>query len=254
MSPPILLIHGTFSHGGLLSPWVEYFGAAGYRCQAPSLPGRLPTDPDTLRTLTMPDYLDPLLRTCAAMDEPPIVIGHSMGGLLGQQLAASTPCSALVLLASAPPGVLWAQPRALPHLAKLMPRILAGRPFRPSASTLNAVVFNDLPDAEAKALGEQLVPDSGRVFRSMIFGLNRVPRTAVQCPVLCLSGGADRNVSARISRSISSRYGATHHVFPRRGHWLIAPSGVDEVASVVLRWLQDLGLGAEPSAAPTGQG
>ncbi|HXH57290.1 alpha/beta hydrolase [Iamia sp.] len=254
MSPPILLIHGTFSHGGLLAPWVRYFESAGYRVQAPSLPGRLPIDPVTLRKLTMSDCLDVLRRECVAMEEPPIVIGHSMGGLLGQQLAASAPCSALVLLASAPPGVLWAQPRALPHLARLMPRILAGRPFRPSASTLKAVVFNDLPDAEARAQGEQLAPDSGRVFRSMVFGLNRVPRRAVQCPVLCLSGGVDRNVSARISRSISSRYDASHHEFARRGHWLIAPSGVDEVASVVLRWLQDLGLGAEPSAASTGQG
>lgn len=197
----------------------------------------------------MSDCLDVLLGTCAAM-EPPIVIGHSMGGLLGQQLAASTPCSALVLAASAPPGVLWAQPRALPHLAKLMPRILVGRPFRPSPSTLDAVVFNDLPDVEAHALGEQLVPDSGRVFCSMIFGLNRVPRNAVRCPVLCLSGGADRNVSARISRSISSRYDASHHVFPERGHWLIAPSGVGEVAPVVLRWLQKIDATAQRRPAP----
>lgn len=251
MSPPILFIHGTFSHGGLLNPWVRYFEAAGYQCQAPSLPGRLPTDSDILRKLTMSDSLEVLLRTCADMEEPPIVIGHSMGGLLGQQLAAATPCAALVLLASAPPGVLWAQPRALPHLAKLMPRILAGSPFRPSASTLNAVVFNDLLSAEAEKLGEQLVPDSGRVFRSMIFGLSRVPRHGVNCPVLCLSGGVDRNVSARTSRSISSRYDASHQVFPQRGHWLIAPSGVDEVASVVLRWLLVSGLKTEPNVSPT---
>lgn len=57
MSPPILFIHGTFSHGGLLAPWVRYFEAAGYQCQAPSLPGRLPTDPDRLRELTMSDCL-----------------------------------------------------------------------------------------------------------------------------------------------------------------------------------------------------
>ena len=173
-----------------------------------------------------------------------------MGALLAQQLAATTPCSALVLLASVPPGVLWAQPRALPHLAKLMPGILSGRPIRPSPSTLRAVVFNDLPNAEGEEIGEQLVPDSGRVFRSQIFGLIRVPRDAVRCPVLCLSGGADRNVSARISRSITKRYDATHHVFPERGHWLIAPSGVDEVAGVVLRWLQESGLRSGPHEVP----
>ncbi|RZS32380.1 alpha/beta hydrolase family protein [Herbihabitans rhizosphaerae] len=49
-------------------------------------------------------------------DEPPIVIGHSMGGLLGQKLAAATDCAALVLLAAIPPDVLWPQVRPLPHL------------------------------------------------------------------------------------------------------------------------------------------
>lgn len=165
MSPPILFIHGTFSHGALLWPWVDYFEAAGYECNAPSLPGRVPTDPKVLRSLTMSDHLDVLLRACDSMQEPPIVIGHSMGGLLAQQLGARIPCSALVLLASVPPGVLWAQPRALPHLAKLMPRILTGRPLRPSASTLDAVVFNDLSEGEAHDIGEQLVADSGRVCR-----------------------------------------------------------------------------------------
>lgn len=71
-APPVLLVHSTFSHGGL--------------------------------------------------------IGHSMGGLLAQHLAARTPCAALVLLAPVPPGVLWAQPRVVPHLARLPPRILIGRP------------------------------------------------------------------------------------------------------------------------------
>lgn len=51
-------------------------------------------------------------------------------------------------------------------------------------------------------------------------------------------------MSARLSRSIAARYDAVHHVFSNRGHWLIAESGVGEVASFVLRWLQEAGLGS----------
>lgn len=236
--PPILLVHGTFSHGALFAPWVRYFEAAGFTCHAPSLPGRDPSDRKALRRIGMPDYLDALLAVRQRMPAPPIVIGHSMGGLLAQQLVAASRCAALVCLASVPPGVLWAQARALPHLARLLPRILAGRPVLPSESTLRAVVFHDLPEGEQRELVARLVPDSGRAFRSLILGLNRIRRRDVGCPVLCVSGREDRNVSDRISRSIAARYDAEHHVFPGKGHWLTAQSAVDEVAGTVLSWLQ----------------
>jgi len=249
MRPPIWLIHGTFSHGGLLDPWTRFFESAGYECHAPSLPGRQPTDHETLRKLSMADALETLMELRAEFRVPPIVIGHSMGGLLAQQVAAATSCSALVLLASVPPGVLWAQPCALPHLARLLPRILSGRPVLPPTRTLKAVVFNDLPAAEAEALCPQIVADSGRMFRSLILGLSRVPPGRVACPVLSVSGGVDRNVSAQLSRAIAARYGATHRIFPQRGHWLIAESGVEEVAGCVLEWLRTIGL---DDAAPVG--
>lgn len=250
MKPPILFVHGTFGHGALLEPWVGYFEQAGYVCHAPSLPGRLPTDLATLRRLTMTHNLGVLLDIRATLAVPPILIGHSMGGLLAQQLAAATPCAALVCLASAPPGILWAQPRAVAPLVRLLPRILTGRPLRPSPQTLRAIVFNDLPAEEADRLGEQLVPDSGRAFRSMILGTSRVPRDVVRCPVLCVSGGADRNVSARTSRAIATRYRAEHQIHPDRGHWIVAESVRDEVAAPVLRWLQAHGLdGRRPTRA-----
>ncbi len=247
--PPILFVHGTFSRGALFAPWVRYFESEGFECHAPSLPGRDPSDRKALRGLSMRNCLDALLAQREAMSVPPIVIGHSMGGLLGQQLAAASPCAALVCVASAPPGVLWAQPRAVPHLARLLPAILAGRPVLPSERTLRAVVFNDLGEDEQRDLTPRLVPDSGRAFRSLILGSSRVPRGGVRCPVLCVSGGADRNVSNRISRSIAARYNAEHHVFPGRGHWLIAESAVGEVAPTVLGWLQRLGYASKPGAS-----
>ena len=97
--------------------------------------------------------------------------------------------------------------------------------------------IRDYLDALLAARSTMSVPDSGRAFRSLILGLNRIPRGAVRCPVLCVSGAADRNVSARISRSIAARFDAEHHVFPGRGHWLIAESAVEEVAPTVLSWL-----------------
>lgn len=238
MRPPILFIHALFGHAGVFEPWVRHFEAAGYECHAPSLPGRDPTDLATLRGLTMQDNLDAVLTVREGLGAPPIVVGHSMGGLLAQQVAARTPCAALVCLASVPPGVLWPQLRSLPQLARVLPSILAGRAFLPAERIMRAAITNDLTDDEHRRVNAQFVPDSGRAFRSMIFGLNRVPRGAVRCPVLCVSGGADRNVAARTSRRIAKRYHATHRAIPGKGHWIIAGSGVAEIAPVVTNWLQ----------------
>ncbi|WP_328304595.1 hypothetical protein [Actinomycetospora sp. NBC_00405] len=64
-----------------------------------------------------------------------------------------------------------------------------------------------------------------------------MPRGVLTCPVLSISGGADRNVSARISRSIARRYAAEHHIHPDRGHWMIADSVAKEIVPSVIEWL-----------------
>src|ERR1051325_11141003 len=130
--PPILLVHGAFSSAADLSAWKGFFAGEGFEVVAPTLPAHGRSDPAALRPLSLPDYLKALLAVRNRMTEAPVIIGHSMGGLLAQQLAAAAPCRALGCVASAPPGMLPAQLRALPYLAPLFPTIMAGRPVRPS--------------------------------------------------------------------------------------------------------------------------
>ena len=238
--PPILFLHGVFGKPELLEPWLRYLRAAGFECHAPALPGRGPVDRDTLRGTTVRDCLDAALAAYDELAAPPIVIGHSMGGLLGQQVAAARDCRALVLLAAIPPGVLWPQLRSLPHLIPVLPAILAGRPFRPSSYTMRAVPLSSLERAEQDRIDAELVPDSGRVFRSMTFGTAdmRVDAARVTCPVLCVSAGDDRNVAAWMSRRIAARYGAEHHDYPGLPHWIVAESAVEQVAPGVLTWIR----------------
>ncbi len=242
MAQPILFIHGMFAHGGVFDAWVPYFEEAGFECHAPSLPGRKPEDRELLGRLTMADELDALLAYAGKLREPPIIIGHSMGGLLGQQLAAKKPCAALVLLGSSPPGVLWAHPRALPHLFQLMPTIAMGRALRPSDPTLRAVVFNALPAKEATKLCSEIVTDSGRAFRSQVFGTQHLPRAAVKCPVLVMSGAKDINGSRGIQRRLAKRYDAKHHLVADCDHWIVAPSRVSRTCPRILEWLRELEL------------
>jgi pimeloyl-ACP methyl ester carboxylesterase len=241
--PPILFLHGVFGSPSLLEPWTRYLRAAGYVVHTPTLPGRDPSDDDVLARTGIDDCFAVALEAYDSIGEPAIVIGHSMGGLLTQRIAAARTPRAAVLLASIPPGVLWPQFRPLPHLFSVMPRVLAGRPFLPSARTMREVPLSTLPRAEQDALIPRLVRDSGRVFREMCLGAGstRVDAAAVTCPVLCVSAGADRNVAPWISRRIAARYGAVHQVHPGKPHWIIAESALDEVGPPVLRWLEQDG-------------
>lgn len=245
--PPILFIHGAFGRPSLLKPWTDFFGQAGFDCVAPALPGRDPSDDEALHRCGIGAFFDSVLRVYDALAAPPVIIGHSMGGLLAQKLAAARDPRAVVLLASVPPGILWPQLKPLPHLAPLMPSILAGRPILPSPRTMREVPLCTLPSAEQDALIPLLVRDSGKVYREMLIGapVTRVNASDVTCPVLCVSAGEDRNVTSRASRQIARRYGAEHFVHPALPHWIIAESALHEVAPPVLAWISEtLTLGA----------
>jgi pimeloyl-ACP methyl ester carboxylesterase len=238
--PPILFLHGVFGSPSLLGPWTRYLEAAGYAVHTPTLPGRDPSDDSVLERTGIDDCFAVALDAYDRIGEAAIVIGHSMGGLLTQRIAAVRNPRAAVLLASIPPGVLWPQLGPLPHLFSIMPRVLAGKPFLPSARTMREVPLNTLPPAEQDELIPRLVRDSGRVFREMSMGSasTKVDAAAVTCPVLCVSAGADRNVAPWISRRIAARYGAVHQVHAGKPHWIIAESALDDVGPQVLEWLE----------------
>ncbi|MET0898121.1 MAG: alpha/beta fold hydrolase [Mycobacterium sp.] len=238
--PPILLLHSFFGRPSSFGPWIDYFTAAGYTCHAPALPGRDPTDDAVLTRTGIDECFEVALSAYDALGEPAIVIGHSLGGLLGQKVAAARDCSALVLLASIPPGMLVPQAKVLHHLVPILPAVLRGRPFFPSESTIRSVPLSTLPKAEQDALLPRLVRDSGRVFRDMSLGVaaTKVNAAEVRCPVLCVSAGQDRNVAAWISRRIAARYQAQHQIHPMLPHWIVAESAVETVAPPVLSWLR----------------
>jgi len=235
--PPVVLIHGACSQPAHFSAWRALFEGAGYGCTVPALPGHAPSDPAVLRGQGFADYLDAMRAVVAGLGARPVVVGHSMGGLIARMLAAEGLCAGVVLVTPLPAGRVPATIGALPYFAAVAPFVVAGQPFRPWPGAVRRLALHHLPRAEQNVIADGFVAESGRAYRDLVLGRAKVKRRGVRCPMLVLHGDADRLIPLAVARGIADKHGAPLAVIPGQGHWLIAPSLAEDVAGRVLAWI-----------------
>jgi pimeloyl-ACP methyl ester carboxylesterase len=253
MKHPVLLIHGAFCGPWSLEGLQQKFEAAGYSCKAPALrfhDGARP--PSALGTTGLADYAADLEDEVRALSAAPILVGHSMGGLLAQQVAARVKAAALILLApSAPWGL---PPTTLFEIGAAQAMHLQpgywNLVLEPSRDVALAHSLDKLPRHMREEVLSRLVPESGRAtFEIMSWGLDlnhasSVDADAVDAPLLFLTGSEDRiNPPSTVAR-IAALYGdrATAEVLDGMGHWLIGEPGWERLAERALEWLGEKGL------------
>jgi pimeloyl-ACP methyl ester carboxylesterase len=254
----VLMIHGAFCGGWVFDAWRALFEARGYRVHAPTLRfhdcGRKP--PQELGTVSMRDYARDLETAAADFSGPPVVIGHSMGGLLAQMLAARMPVKAAVLLApSAPWGVLPSTPFEIVSAQALY---FAGEfwhmPLKPKQWIAAANALDRLSQDEREAVFKHFVPESGRATFEIMhwpLDLNRAtqidPRE-VTCPILCVAGSRDRVNPPATVRRVAQRYKGrvVYEELRDHSHWLIGEPGWEKIAGRTLDWLEEV-LTGEPA-------
>jgi pimeloyl-ACP methyl ester carboxylesterase len=253
MKHPVLLIHGAFCGPWSLEGLQKKFEAAGYSCKAPALrfhDGARP--PSALGTTGLADYAADLEDEVRALSAAPILVGHSMGGLLAQQVAARVKAAALILLApSAPWGL---PPTTLFEIGAAQAMHLQpgywNLVLEPSRDVALAHSLDKLPRHMREEVLSRLVPESGRAtFEIMSWGLDlnhasSVDADAVDAPLLFLTGSEDRiNPPSTVAR-IAALYGdrATAEVLDGMGHWLIGEPGWERLAERALEWLGEKGL------------
>jgi non-heme chloroperoxidase len=166
---PLLLVHGTHAGAWMYERWLPWFEARGHRCVAIDLPGHagapLPAGA-TLGKIGFDAYVDSAHEAANALGRP-IVIGHSLGGLVAQALAERDAVRGAVLVSPAPPrGIPVIGVRMLRYQLRDLPAVLLARALHPSWPTMRDLVLNRVPPAERRALFERLGPESGTVSAS----------------------------------------------------------------------------------------
>jgi pimeloyl-ACP methyl ester carboxylesterase len=248
----IVMIHGMWAGGWVWDDWVPILERRGYACLAPTLRYHdvsPRTPPDALGFASLLDYAHDLEREIDSLAEPPILLGHSMGGILAQMMAARGRARAVALLSPMPPqGINVLSLASLRMFRRtLMSWGFWGRPTRPDFADAVASMLGHLSGAERRAVYDRLVHESGRVGCETGFWFldphraKWVDASRVECPVLVLAGAEDRLHPPSMMRKVARRYErhSTYMEIPGHGHWLVGEPGWQEIAEHVADWLDE---------------
>ena len=257
---PVVFVHGLWLLSSSWQPWRDFFEDNGFITLAPGWPD----DPDTVAEARehpeafakkmVQEVTDHYLAAIALLDQAPVVIGHSFGGLIAQKIAGAGVAAATVSIDNAPfKGVLPLPASSLKSSAPVLGNPAnAGRGVSLTFEQFAYGWANALDEVEARRLYETFhVPAAGApLFQAAFANFNPFggettvdSRNPERGPMLIIGGEKDHTVPPAITnasyRIQSKNPGTTTEItIPGRGHSLTIDSGWREVADEALAFVQ----------------
>jgi len=238
----VLLVHGAW-HG----PWcwdnfAAHLTGRGHDVRAVRLrghdqrPGRL--------WHRFRSYVDDLVDAAAEFPEPPVVVGHSLGGLVVQKYLEGHPAPAAVLMASIPSsGTIGLTARLIgrhPLVTAKANLQLSLRPYVATPSLVRELFFTPSTPQEIVDLClAQLQNESYPAFLDTVLVALPRPRRVV-APVLVLGAQADGVFTVGEVRRTGRAYRTEAEIFPGMGHDMMLDVGWQQVADRVDAWIQEM--------------
>jgi pimeloyl-ACP methyl ester carboxylesterase len=260
---PVLFIHGLWLHPTSWAPWEQFFGQAGYATSAPGWPGDPATveqaraNPDSVADQGIDDVVEHYASIIETLPAPPVLIGHSFGGMIAEKLLGQDRAAGAVAIDAAQiKGVLRLP---LSSLRATLP-VFKNPANKHRSVMLTAEQFrysfgNALSEEESQELYDRwVVPAPGRpLFEAAAANVSPHSPAEVDTdnadrgPLLLIAGGQDHTVPEAITKSTLKQYRNSPAVtdlveFPDRGHSLSIDAGWKEVADASLTWLERQGL------------
>jgi non-heme chloroperoxidase len=253
--PPILFLHGAFAGPEIwerfLAPW---FARRGRRVSTPRLTPQPGGRPARLR-----DLVRAAREASDALDQPPVVIGHSLGGLVAQHLAAERRLAGLVLVAAPGP---WGLGPSLWRLSAHHPKVLAalmltqfgGGALLGVEHARRALFTEDTPADWIARVAPSPAPESPQaLFDGLTWDLPVWP-LARRTPMLALLGDRDAFIPISDLIGIAMAYGARTEILHGMAHGAPIDPRWLRLAWAIEGWLQehDEALDAQRAAGRLG--
>jgi non-heme chloroperoxidase len=257
--PTVVFVHGLWLLPNSWDRWRTFFEEKGYATVVPGWPDDPDTveqakeHPDVFAHKSISQIADHFQDVITKLDEKPVVIGHSFGGLLTQILAGRGCASASVVMDPAPfrgvlPLPISALKSAFPVLHNPLNR---GRAVPLTYEQFRYAFANEVSEDEAKELfNTYAVPGSGvPLFQSASANLNPWTQAKVKSknpdrgPMLIIVGEKDHTVPPSIAKASFKRQrrndGVTEYAeIEGRGHSLTIDHGWRDVADTAYKFVK----------------
>ena len=213
----IVLIHGTWCNGTFWGDFASQLEKTGLQIHTPSLRYHdLPYEEGIKKVgdVSLTDYVDDLVSLVESLEEPPLLLGHSLGCLLAQMVAERTPVAGMILMGPAPTADIFALYPTM--LASFLPHFLRWgfwrKPIPPYKKAFFSYCLNAQDPSIKEKLYQNLVPDSGKVYTQMAFPFLDKSRASyvdfhnITGPVLVITGSEDKMTVSAIARKTAHNY------------------------------------------------
>lgn len=249
----LVFIHGMFQNPKSWDNWVAYFNSKGFNCIVPAWPlhegePRALRDnaPPGLGDLQLSDVLDSVRAGLRDRGQP-IMIGHSVGGLITQIMLNEGLISAGVAIDSVAPNAMidldWG---FIKNSAVIANPLKGNDPVLMDAKTFHSAFANTLSEDEsAREFEKTATHDSRNVLRGCMGPHGRVNTDLPHGPLLLIGGDNDQIIPSHLTKKNFEAYTdessvTEFAVFPR-GHYIVNELGWEEVADRVLAFIQQHG-------------
>lgn len=232
MKETIVFVHGM-SHGAWCweEYFIPYFENLGYSCLAINLPGHEVKGSKKSITFSLNDYVNALTKAVANLPEPPIIIGHSMGGMILQRFLKTGSCKKAILMSSVPPsGVLWASLRVIVNNPGSIP-FLFQRNLLGVFHKYPKLMFNDL--SVAQKFKSNLCAESFLTYLGLLIPISNQSTT----PMLVIGGSEDALMTQDEFRQTAKYYQAKLELIEGGSHDLMLDPDFAKTADSIHRWI-----------------
>jgi pimeloyl-ACP methyl ester carboxylesterase len=245
---PLLFVHGAW-HGAWCwdEYFLSYFADKGYLARALSLRGHGKSEGrERLRWTSIRGFVADVAQVADDFANPPVIIGHSMGGLVVQKYLEKHDAPAGVLLAPIPPhGYLPGMARAgIRHPLALIKSIVMADPYHLVSTpklARDALFSADLPAEKVEKYFKGIQQETFLgVFDVTLFYLPRPKR--VKTPLLVLGAANDKVFTAREIEGTGRAYHTQAEIFPNMAHDMMLEINWRAVADRIIAWLQERGI------------
>jgi pimeloyl-ACP methyl ester carboxylesterase len=241
---PLLFVHGAFCGAWIWDQkFLPWFAEQGWEAHAVSLRGHGASEgSDRLDHFGIADYVNDVLEVMDRLPAPPILIGHSMGGLVVQRALARRPTPAAVLMASTPPHGLWESTLGLalrhPDVFRQMSVLMAfGQRYVDPEAIRRAMFSEHMPAQEAARYEPYLQNESRRVLMEIGGWIPFPVLPAPSIPILVLGAEDDVLFPAGQVKATARALRTDPVFFPNMGHTMMLETGWEAVARHIDGWL-----------------